>query len=51
MIDSANETAGMPDPILTVTLPRDGAYYLGVIDANDLGGSNFGYRLLVRKEK
>ena len=51
VVDSANDTAGIPDPILNVTLPRDGAYYLSVIDANDLGGANFGYRLIVRSQK
>ena len=48
IIDSASETADNPDPILNVTLPKDGTYYVGVIDANDLGGVNFGYRLAVR---
>ena len=48
IIDSASETPGHPDPILNVTLTKDGIYFLSVIDANDLGGSNFGYRLVVR---
>ncbi|HEV3440780.1 MAG TPA: PPC domain-containing protein [Gemmata sp.] len=51
VVDSANDTAGIPDPILNVTLPKDGTYYLSVIDANDLGGINFGYRLIVRPQK
>jgi hypothetical protein len=51
VIDSANDTAGIPDPILNVALPKDGTYYLSVIDANDLGGTNFGYRLIVRPQK
>jgi hypothetical protein len=50
-VDSAGDTAGNPDPVLEVTLPRDGTYYAGVIDANDLGGANFGYRLIVRPTK
>ena len=49
VVDSA--TAGNPDPALKVTLPRDGVYYVTVIDANDLGGANFGYRLVVRTQK
>ena len=51
VLDSANETASQPDPVLTVTLPKDGVYFLGVIDANDLGGPNFGYRLVVQTQK
>jgi hypothetical protein len=51
LIDAADDTAGSPDPVLVVTLPHAGAYLLSVIDAHDLGGPNFGYRLVVRKEK
>jgi hypothetical protein len=51
IIDSASETTGNPDPILNVTLPKDGVYYVGVIDANDLGGSNYCYRLIVQARK
>src|SRR5262249_47745087 len=49
LIDQADDTDGSPDPVLVVTLPRDGAYLLSVIDAQDLGGPNFGYRLVVKK--
>ena len=51
VVDSADGTSGNPDPILVVLLPKDGAYYLSVLDAHDLGGTNFGYRLVVRPEK
>jgi hypothetical protein len=51
VIDSADDGAGSPDPLLNVTLSKDGTYYLSVIDAHDLGGANFGYRLVVKKEK
>jgi hypothetical protein len=51
LVDQADDTAGSPDPVLVVTLPRDGAYFLSVIDAHDLGGPNFGYRLVVAREK
>ena len=51
VVDSADDSAGSSDPVLVVTLPKDGAYLLSVLDANDLGGANFGYRLLVRPEK
>jgi hypothetical protein len=50
VVDSADDTDGTPDPVLVVTLPKDGAYLVSVIDAHDLGGPNFGYRLVVRKE-
>lgn len=50
-IDSIDDSSGKPDPSLSVTLPRDGTYYITLSDANDLGGSNFGYRLVVRKRK
>jgi hypothetical protein len=47
VIDSAHEAPNNPDPILNITLPKDGTYYLSAIDCNDLGGSNFGYRLVI----
>jgi len=40
-----DDTGGSPDPILEAKLPRDGMYYLVVIEASDLGGAQFGYRL------
>lgn len=46
--DDANKTA---DPVLTVKLPRAGPVFVAVIDAHDLGGPNFGYRLVLRKDK
>jgi hypothetical protein len=51
LVEQADDTAGSPDPVLAVTLPRDGAYFLSVIDAHDLGGPNFGYRLVVKEEE
>jgi len=51
LIASADDTNGSPDPVLAVTLPKDGAYFLTLIDAHDLGGANFGYRLVVKKGK
>ena len=32
-------------------LPRDGTYYIVLIDAHDLGGPSHVYRLLVRAER
>lgn len=51
LVASADDTNGSPDPVLSVTLPKDGVYYLSLIDAHDLGGANFGYRLVVKKGK
>ncbi|MBA4064959.1 MAG: hypothetical protein C0501_14845 [Isosphaera sp.] len=50
VLDSADDTDGTADPVLVVALPRDGTYFVAVTDANDLGGANFGYRLVVRPE-
>ena len=48
---AANDDAdGSRDPAVSATLPRDGVYYLSLIDAHDLGGAGFGYRLVVRLE-
>jgi Bacterial pre-peptidase C-terminal domain len=44
----ADDTAGTRDPVLTITLPKSGTYYLGLIDADDRGGPSHVYRLLVR---
>jgi len=38
------------DPVLRAPLPRDGRYFLALIDANDQGGPIWVYRLLVGKE-
>jgi hypothetical protein len=50
LIAAADDSDGMPDPIVIVTLPRDGTYFVTLIDAHDLGGPQFGYRLVVKKE-
>lgn len=48
VVQSGDDAAdGTPDPAFTATLPRDGTYYLGVIEAHDLGGPMFGYRLQI----
>jgi hypothetical protein len=51
VLDSCDDADGSADPVLTVTLPRDGTYYLTVIDAHDAGGAMFPYRLLVSAGK
>jgi hypothetical protein len=51
VVDSADDSAGKPDPIMIVRLPKDGTYDISVLDAHDLGGANFSYRLVVQPEK
>ncbi|MDY3553079.1 PPC domain-containing protein [Gemmata sp. JC717] len=50
ILDTVDDADGSADPVVTLTLPGDGAYYVSLIDAHDLGGPNFGYRLLVKPE-
>ncbi|WP_020475288.1 PPC domain-containing protein [Zavarzinella formosa] len=40
-----------PDPALTVKIPKDGPYFISLLEGNDQGGNNFNYRLIVRKTK
>lgn len=47
ILASADDTGTSPDPVLSITLPADGDFYLSVIDAHNLGGSNFAYQLVV----
>lgn len=48
ILDTSDDVDGR-DPLLTLTVPRDGVYILSVNEANDLGGPLFAYRLLVSK--
>jgi hypothetical protein len=43
-------TGDGPDPVLRVTLPKDGAYFVSVIEGFDQGGPMFVYRLAVRRD-
>lgn len=46
---AANDDAeGSTDSRLEVTLPRDGTYYVSLLDANDQGGPTHVYRLVAR---
>jgi hypothetical protein len=49
LIDSCDDVGGNPDPSLAVTLPRDGSYFLSLLDAHDLGGPAHGYRILATR--
>lgn len=46
-VGQADDGGGSADPVLTLTLPRDGVYYVTLIDAHDAGGPAFGYRLVL----
>ena len=48
VIVTADDTDGHPDPTLSVKLPKDGVYYVSVLESNDLGGPQFGYRLRIK---
>jgi hypothetical protein len=50
-VGSGDDVTAAPDPGLVMTIPADGAYFITLIDAHDMGGANFGYRLVVKKEK
>ena len=41
IVAANDDSDGSPDPRIVVTLPRDGTYYLSLIDAHDLGGGGF----------
>jgi len=48
LLAAVDDVKGSPDPAIDWTLPRDGTYFITVIDAHDLGGPQFGYRLIVK---
>ncbi|MBX3401544.1 MAG: PPC domain-containing protein [Gemmataceae bacterium] len=49
ILDTCDDANSSADPSLTVTLPKDGTYFISLIESNDLGGAMFPYRLIVRK--
>jgi hypothetical protein len=50
ILATAEGAGAQRDPVLKASLPRDGRYFLALIDANDQGGPIWVYRLLVSKE-
>jgi len=48
VLAQCDDTSESADPIIEFTLPRNGIYYLGVQESSDLGGAQYGYRLLVK---
>lgn len=45
---TVDDVGGQSDPRAEFALPADGLYFISVLEAHDLGGSGFGYRLVVR---
>lgn len=45
LLTTAEAASVGSDPVLDFKFPRDGTYFLTLLDANDQGGSIFGYRL------
>jgi hypothetical protein len=43
-----DDVGGKPDPAVTLALPADGDYYLSLIEAHDLGGAMYGYRMTIK---
>jgi hypothetical protein len=50
IVTTAEPTADGPDPVLRVTLPKDGTYFLSALEGSDQGGAMYVYRLAVRRE-
>jgi len=51
VVESCDDNGTDADPSFTVTLPRDGVYFLSVIDSHDQGGGMFPYVLSVTPVK
>jgi hypothetical protein len=50
IVATADDTDASRDPTIRVTLPKDGAYLITLIDAHNAGGSTHAYLLHVRRE-
>ena len=51
VVESCDDNGTDADPSFTVALPRDGVYFLSVIDSHDQGGGIFPYLLSVTPAK
>jgi hypothetical protein len=51
LLATCDDIDGSTDSRIEATLPKDGAYYASVIDANDIGGPAHVYRLVVKEKK
>jgi hypothetical protein len=50
ILAAADDSAASRDPVLRVTLPTDGSYFLTLIDAHNSGGATHVYLLRIRRE-
>jgi Bacterial pre-peptidase C-terminal domain len=50
VVAAGETTAIAPDPVIRITIPKDGAYLVSAIEASDQGGPMFVYRLVIRRE-
>ena len=50
-VATGEPVSGSRDPFVRIKLPKEGAYFISVIDSHDQGGPMFVYRLAVRREK
>jgi hypothetical protein len=48
VLKTVDDVDGKADPKMELTLPADGVYFVSVLEAHDLGGTGFGYRLTVK---
>jgi hypothetical protein len=51
LLATSDDIAGSKDSRIEAALPKDGAYFVSVSDANDTGGPAHVYRLAVREKK
>jgi len=49
IVASCDDTPGSHDPLLRVTLPADGTYFLSLYDAHDRGGAWHPYELTLKE--
>jgi hypothetical protein len=50
VVAANDDQPGTTDSKIEATLPRDGAYFISVIDSNDQGGPLYVYRLMLRQQ-
>jgi Bacterial pre-peptidase C-terminal domain len=51
LLATCDDIVGSTDSRMELALPKDGAYFASVIDANDAGGPAHVYRLVVKEKK
>lgn len=51
ILATSDDMPGSTDPAISLKIPRNGIYYLSLIESHDVGGPTFLYRVSVRREK